>query len=119
MKNGFLIKKQLEEGVSFDLLAADGLLLCRSRAFRSDADCLAGLEQLRSCDRYELYPTTAGGYSFRLLDADNAVLAQGPDFAAEYSCRRGVQLALAYAPTAEIVVPTQDGDSAAGQRMGV
>ena len=119
MKTGWIVKRRGGEGFFFDLLAPDGLLLCRSPLYAEEAECLAAIGLFRErcaaedagCEISE----TQGGYTFFLPSPGGGVLAQGPEFAAEYSCRKGVAQMLQYAPSAELIVPTHMGAASTGQ----
>lgn len=137
MKKGTIVKKRLEDHFCFDLLAADGLVLCRSVDYATDEACMAAIDALRrNCGqpiedctvedvevkpspKYEMYRNETGVFTFLLRDETGAVLVHGPDFVVQYTCKRGIGQVAQYAPTADIVVPTHIVDVAAGQALNV
>lgn len=124
MKAGMIVKKYIQEQHCFDLLAADGLVLCRSEAYAVEESCMAAIAQIRevcsapvedqtlsdyeqlACPKYEMFRNLAGQYSFLLKDSSGTVLARGPVFLAGYTCRRGIAQVAEYAADAEIIVLT-------------
>lgn len=137
MKKGTIVKKHLEDHFCFDLLASDGLVLCRSVDYATDAECMAAIEALRrNCGqpiedhtvedvevkpspKYEMYRNENDEFTFLLKDETDAVLVHGPVFLVQYTCKRGIGQVAQYAPSAAIVVPTHVGDIAAGQALNV
>jgi len=126
MKSGMVVKKHTQDRHYFDLLAADGLVLCRSEAYAAEEACMAAIAQLReACSapvedqtlgdykqldypKYEMFRNHAGQYSFLLKDSEGAVLARGPVFLAAYTCRQGITQVSEFAPGAELIVLTHE-----------
>ena len=95
-------------------------MLCRSPRYDSEAACKAAIACLRaSCAalslNYDISQTDAGRFTFTLRSESGEELARGPEFAAEYTCKRGLELIARYAPGAELVVPTHIGGAFTGQ----
>lgn len=126
MKAGMIVKKHTKDRHCFDLLAADGLILCRSEAYAAEEASMAAIAQLREVctapvedqtlgdyeyldyPKYEMFRNPAGQFSFLLKDRSGAVLARGPAFLAAYTCRRGIAQVAEYAPGAELIVLTHE-----------
>ena len=126
MKAGMIVKKHTQDRHCFDLLAADGLILCRSEAYAAEEACMAAISQLREacsapvedqtlgdyeqldCPKYEMFRNHAGQYAFLLKDSGGAVLVRGPIFLAAYTCRQGIAQVAESAPGAELIVLTHE-----------
>lgn len=132
MKKGTFVIKHAEGSFRFDLLADDGLVLCRSEVYASEAECREAIEDVRRCCVAELEDRTAGGcgelacpkyemnkygenkFEFKLKNAEGEVIASCGGFAADYTCARGAEKVRRLAPDAEVIVPTYIGGSVVG-----
>lgn len=129
MKKGMIVKKALENRFCFDLLAPDGMVLCRSGRYATEEECLKGIESLRACCRAPVSETACPGYGIRrneageirfsLRDETGGVLAESLAFRVDYTCMRAVRAVGEYAPDAQTVVPTDFSDVSVGQALHV
>lgn len=133
MQKGMIVKKKIGEIFRFDLLASDGLVLCRSVDYATEEACMAAIEDIRKCchapvedgtaegvgPKYELHRNELGEFRFVLKDENGNPLVHSPVFLADYTCKRGIEQVAKYAPDAPIVVPTHVGDASTGQVLRV
>lgn len=133
MEKGMIVKKCTQSGFCFDLVAADGLVLCRSEAYATDEACADAIGQLRAVcgapvedhtredfvvlpfPKYEMHKNEAGEYTFLLKGIKGTLIARGPVFRAAYTCRQGIAQMAGSAANAELVVLTHTGKPATGQ----
>ncbi len=125
MGKGIFIKKQVDSEFCFDLTADDGLVLCRSVNYDSDAECARAMEAVREdaaapaedqteenfeeigFPRYEIYKDDNGELRFILRDKDGEIIAVAPQgFAAGYTIREGIKRIAVFAPDATVLTPT-------------
>lgn len=137
MKKGMIVKKKMGEKFCFDLLAADGLVLCRSVDYATEEACMEAIESLRKncgapieddtvegfvakpCPKYEMRRNEIGEFRFLLKNETGNILVHGPAFLVGYTCKRGIEQVEKYAPDASIVVPNHTGDISTGQVLHV
>jgi uncharacterized protein YegP (UPF0339 family) len=53
--------------------------------------------------KFEIYKDKKGGYRFRLLAANNQIIATGESYTTKAGCKKGINSIKKNAPTAEIV----------------
>ncbi len=118
-------KKQFDENSCFDLVAGDGLILCRSRNYQSEDACYKAITSVRTncnvpvedqtvegyqklgCPKYEIYRDDKEELRFVLRDEKGEVIAASAQgFAALHTCRAGILAIAQTAPSAKLMVPT-------------
>ncbi len=136
---GMIIKRQREEGFSYDLLSDDGIVICRSDMFQTGEECQNSVKALQKFFDAEIEDQTEEGnqtledpkyvvaadgneFIFCLLDDNGSTVIQAKGFATKQSCLNAIKEVKQNVPNSEVISPTYSGDSSsfvAGQSFRV
>lgn len=117
----FIIKKSKDDQFMFNLLAANGQVICTSEMYKAIASARNGIESVKkNCGagiedqtaegfeplknpKYELYADKAGEFRFRLKAANGEIIAVSEGYKAKASALNGIDSIQRNAPDAETV----------------
>ena len=117
----FVIKKSKNDQFVFNLLAANGQVICTSETYKAldgakngiesvKKNCMAEIEdqtvegyEAKKNPKYEVYTDKAGETRFRLKAANGQIIAVSEGYKAKNSCLNGIASVKNNAPDAPVV----------------
>ena len=126
----FYIKRIPKGGFSFRLKAANHETLAVSGVFSNLAECKIGIQSLISivpdasveingtdssqddqhstAPKFEIYTDKLGNFSFRLVDANNEILATSPGYITLNACKNSIEKVRKNATTNRIIIESKE-----------
>lgn len=117
---GKFVIKNTNTGPMFNLLAANGQIVCTSQVYSSVSACKNGIESVRNnCNvkiedqtlqnyepltnpKYEIYLDKSEQYRFRLKASNGEIIVASQGYSRKESCKNGIESIAENAPNASI-----------------
>ena len=121
MTGKFVIAKAKNDGIYFNLVAANGEIIATSEVYESKTNAQNGIESVRTnCvagiedqtvdgyetlknPKFEIYKDKAGEFRYRLKASNGEIIASGEGYTTKQSVQNGIESIKTNAPTAEVV----------------